>query len=97
MMTPAIASRRAFTMIELMVALTIIAILATLLLPLLGVARAAALRMSCASNLRQLGIGTLAYIADHDDLLPEGEAQGITVLHGGTVVAECDGGKASRR
>ncbi len=74
MMTPAIAPRRALTLIELMVALTIVAILATLLLPLLGAARSAALRVSCASNLRQLGMGTLAYIADHDDALPEGGA-----------------------
>lgn len=65
---PARDSRRrsAFTLVELLVVLAILALLAGLLLPGLGKARQAARGARCLSNLRQLGQAAQLYWDDHE-------------------------------
>lgn len=63
-------ARRAFTLIELLTVIAIIAILAGILIPVVGRARESARTSQCTSNLRQIGMGMSLFAADNQGLLP---------------------------
>ena len=64
------STRAAFTLVELLATCAIIGILVSLLLPAVGSARKAARRSQCLSNMRNLGLATHRFLADHDRFPP---------------------------
>ena len=92
------AALRAFTILELLVVISIASILTAILMPTLARVREAAERVQCASNLRQIGCALIDYGDDHRDRLPSlevvqttqfmpspkfAEAMALTNLQGG--------------
>jgi prepilin-type N-terminal cleavage/methylation domain-containing protein/prepilin-type processing-associated H-X9-DG protein len=75
-------TRRAFTLVELLIVIAILAILAAILLPTFGNAKLSARRITCVNNLRQLGLASQMYWDDH-----EGDAfrYMIGASNGGTI------------
>lgn len=65
----------AFTLIELLVVIAIIAILAAILFPVFAQARTAAKKTASINSLKQIGIATVMYTTDNDDLFPIGTIQ----------------------
>jgi prepilin-type processing-associated H-X9-DG protein len=66
------ANRTAFTLVELLVIIAIIALLLGILLPSLRAARIAANRTACQTNLKQLAMAWQMYLNDHDGRFYQG-------------------------
>ncbi len=62
-------SHRGFTLIELLVVISIIALLLSILMPSLSKVKEQARKTICMSNMRQVGIATIAYMGDNNDKL----------------------------
>lgn len=64
------ARNHAFTLVELLVVIGIIAVMMSILLPALSKSRQAAQRVVCGSNLRQIGVALQNYVTDSRGHLP---------------------------
>ena len=73
------AGGRHFTLIELLVVVAIIAILASLLLPVLGKSRESARGLLCLSNLKQYMQSNFQYMSDYMEYIPSYYVQNYTV------------------
>lgn len=69
---PRVGATRAFSLIELLVSISVIALLLSILLPSLSRARHRAKIAVCASNLSQIGLAILTYANDQHGVIPRG-------------------------
>jgi len=73
-----LARQGAFTLVELLVVIGIIALLISILLPSLSAAREQAASVKCLSNLRQLGVAAAAYTAQNKNYLVPADVRDFT-------------------
>jgi len=70
-----VSDRSAFTLVDLLVSMAVIAVLIGLISPTLGHIQDAARKVVCASNLRQIGLTLSMYRDDHDGFFPAARAE----------------------
>ena len=63
--------RKAFALIELLVVISVIALLMGILLPILGRVRKQAQSVRCQANLKHLGMAVAVYVAENEGVFPE--------------------------
>jgi prepilin-type N-terminal cleavage/methylation domain-containing protein len=78
---PGVPTPHAFTLLELLVVIGIIAVLISLLLPALTGARESATQVRCKNQMRQMITGMLCYAIDNDGMFPNRTANGIGYPH----------------
>src|SRR5580698_9442110 len=71
--------RAGFTLIELLVVIAVIAILAAILLPVLGKAKLKAQGIYCLNNLKQLQLAIIMYTSDNQEKFPENPGAGTSL------------------
>lgn len=64
-------NRRAFTLIEVLVVIAVLALLISILLPAMSKARQTGLITVCLSNLRQITLSSIGYASDYKDISPD--------------------------
>jgi len=69
-------ARRGYTLTEMLVAIAIVGILASILIPTLANARMRARQAVCMSNLKQLGVAFISYSHDHGETVPYSKKAG---------------------
>ncbi|HYE05159.1 MAG TPA: type II secretion system protein [Planctomycetota bacterium] len=67
---PTPADRRGFTLIEMLIVITVIAVLAALLIPAISLAKRELGKVRCSNNLQQVGMGIEVMRQERDDLFP---------------------------
>jgi prepilin-type N-terminal cleavage/methylation domain-containing protein len=75
-----------FTLMELLVVIAIVAVLAALLLPVLGAAKERARRITCTNNLQQINLGIRMYSDDANDVSPSAQTTNRMVNYYKTLV-----------
>ena len=80
---------RGFTLIELLVVISIIAVLASMLMPALKMVRTAAYSTKCVANVRQIGLGMYGYMDDYESCFPPQRVDWPdTAIYGHTSVSD---------
>ena len=82
--------RMGFTLVELLVVISIIALLVSILLPALGKAKSETYKVICSSNLHQMGISLVTYASDNSGKYPAPVDDGNWIF-GGLVKWDEDG------
>lgn len=75
--------KKGFTLVELLVVISIIAVLLAVLIPALSKAREVAKRVICSNQIKQLGVGMAGYAMAFNDKMPF--AGGLVTANGGVI------------
>src|SRR5262245_51051989 len=71
----------AFTLVEVLVVIAIIAILVAMLLPALTKGKGQGMKAKCVSNLKQMAVAVQSYADDNNDRLPGPIWQGVYYIY----------------